>query len=218
MGIFDRFSRLIKSNANAALDGLQSTAKELDQLVIEMEEAQKRARRETVEQMAAEKLARTRVGTVERELSAWQRRAEEAVSRGDDHLAREALARAGEAEQTLASAQREVAAAAAAVAAQHEALKRLDVRLRDVKARKGTIQAKVALGRQQGLRADSLDDFERMAGRIDDSEHAGEAEAEMAEVLGRSPRDAQVEARLAALDTGGVEDRLAALKKKMEGK
>lgn len=218
MGIFDRFSRLIKSNATSAIDSLQDTAKEVDQLVLEMEQAQKRAQKETLEQMAAAKLARTRLEGAERELSLWEGRAEEAVRQADDELARQALLRAGEAREAVAGARRELQEATATTAAQQEALKRIDQRLREVKARKGTILAKVALGKQQGLRTGSLDDFDRMADRIEGSESSGEAEVELAEVLGRGPADAQVDAKLARLDGAGVEDRLAALKKKIQEK
>lgn len=216
MGIFDRMSKLLRSNANSALDSLQDTSKEIDQLVLEMEEAEKRARRETMESMAAEKLARTRAAAAEKEIATWQRRAEEAVRQNDDDLARQALGKGEEAKATFAAMQRETAEAAATAAAQQEALKRLGLKLREIKARKGTIQAKVAVTKQQGLRADSLEEFERMAGKIDDSESQGEAQAEMADVLGNSPARAEVEAKLALLDGGGVDDRLAALKKKME--
>jgi phage shock protein A len=219
MGIFDRFSRLVKSNANAAAGAvgkLQDTGKEVEQLVIEMEEALRKARRETTESMAAHKLAENRVAAAEREVAQWDRRAEEAVRAGDDDLAREALARAGEKKTALADTRREALEAARTSAARQEGLKRLEAKLREVKARKGTIKAKVALGKQQGLSSDAMDEFERMADRIDDSESQGEAEGELAEVLGRTPARAETEAKLARLDGGDVDSRLAALKKKLE--
>lgn len=220
MGIFDRVSRLIKSNANSAIDSLQDTAKEVEQLVLEMEEQRNRARKETAATMGQEKVARARLAAAERELPTWEQRAETAVRAGDDELAKEALSRAEHVRGQIAAAQKEVAECAAAAAAQQEALTRLEGRLREVKAKKGTIQAKVALGKQQGLSSGALDDFQRMADKIDDSESAGDAEEELAEVLGKkdSAAAAAVEAKLARLDGGDVDARLAALKRKLEEK
>ena len=219
MGIFDRVSRLIKSNANSALDGLQDTAKELDQLVLEMEESLKNARKETMAQMAAEKVARGRAAASDKEADKWEQRAEDAVRAGDDELAKEALARLTHMKQQAADSRREADEAARTVAVQQEGLQRLEARLREVKGRKGTIAAKLALGKQQGLSSGALDDFQRMADKIDDSESSGEAAQELAEALGDGKStDGAVEAKLARLDGGNVDSRLAALKRKMEEK
>jgi phage shock protein A len=93
VGIFDRFSKLIQSNATAAgnaVGGLQDPAKEVEQLVLDMEAALKKARGETQQSMAAEKLARNRLAAAERELPTWTARAEEALRQNDEDLAREA--------------------------------------------------------------------------------------------------------------------------------
>src|SRR5437762_2534457 len=99
MGIFDRVSKLIKSNANAAIDKMSDPSKDVEQLILEMEDALRAARGETTRGMAAEKLAAGRIADVEQKVAEWGRRAEEAVRQGDDELAREALARQQEAEQ-----------------------------------------------------------------------------------------------------------------------
>ena len=57
MGIFDRVSKLIKSNTNSAIDKMQDTSKEVEQLVVEMEDQLRKARLETQKGMAAEKLS-----------------------------------------------------------------------------------------------------------------------------------------------------------------
>ena len=220
MGIFDRVSRLIKSNTNSAIDKMQDTSKEVEQLVLEMEQQLRKARVETQKGMAAEKLSAARAVEAEKKAAAWGRRAEDALRTGDEDLAKQALAQQAEAEQDLALCRREQAESAATARAQKEALAKLEGQLRDVKMRKGTIQAKVRLGKNQDLSAGSLDEFERMAGKVDDGEHRLEAERELAEALDDGgAKEAELAARFKQLPaSGGVEDRLAALKKKMEEK
>src|SRR5262249_2631299 len=46
MGILDRISRLVSSNVNAAIDKMSDPGKQIDQLVIEMEEQLRAARKE----------------------------------------------------------------------------------------------------------------------------------------------------------------------------
>jgi phage shock protein A len=215
MGIFDRLSKVIRSNANAAVDKMSDPSKDVEQLILEMEDALRKARGETTKGMAAEKLSATRLAAGEKKVAEWGRRAEEAVRQGDDALAKEALARQNDAESDLAMARREHAEAAATARAQQEAVKSMESRLREAKMRKGTIKAKVNYGKQGDLAAGALDDFERMAGKVDDSEARLEAEREVAGALDPGTREAETEAKLAKLGGGGVDDRLAELKKKL---
>lgn len=220
MGIFDRVSRLFKSNANAALDKMQDTGKEVEQLLLDMEEALRRARGDTQKGMAAEKLLAQRVSAVEKRVADWERHAQDAVRAGDDDLAAQALQAQQQAEQEFALARREHAEAAKTAAVQQEALKKLEARLREAKQRKGTIKAKIAVGKTGTVQSDALAEFERMAGRVDDSEGMVEAERELAESMdeGTEKRDALVKAKFDALPGSDVDDRLAALKKKLDQK
>lgn len=218
MGIFDRVSRLIKSNANAALDKLEDPGKQVEQLVVEMEDALRRARAEVVEGAAAAKLAAGRVGPAEQKVAEWARRVEQATQAGDAELANEAREQQRLAEENLALARREQHEAAETTAAQRETLKRLEARLAEVKAKKGTVEAKVAMGRNQQVAVGALDDYERMAGRVDDAEYTADAERELAEETDSRARDAAVDAKLAKLEPAVLDDRLAALKRKMDPK
>lgn len=218
MGIFDRVSKLIKANANSAVDKLSDPAKEIDQLILDMEAEVKRARGETAQSMAQERLLRTRLGDLEKKVADWGRRAEDAVRAGDDELAKEALARQTQTDEELKGARRELDEAARLAASQQELIRKLDVRLREIKAKKGTIKAKVNYGKNAELSHDAADEFDRMAGRVDDNEAEGDAAAEVEAAIGgnTAAKDADVSARLDKLKGGDLDDRLAALKKKLE--
>ena len=91
MGILSRINSVIKSNLNAAIDRMSDPAKEIDLLIVDMEENVKQARGEVVSAAASAKRAGMQCDRLREEVEVWQKRAEQAVRAGDDGLAREAL-------------------------------------------------------------------------------------------------------------------------------
>jgi phage shock protein A len=216
MGFFDRMSKVIRGNVNAALDKATDPAKQVELLIVEMEDQLRRARGETTKAMADEKRAAARLDESEQQVTGLRRLAVEREGPARDEVA----AVLKEAEARLAEARREHREAADFAAEQQSALRGLEAKLRQVKVRKGTILAKLATAKQMGARVDALDEFERLAGKVDEREGAVDAEAEVAEALapGGAP-GAEAARRIDALDGGrgaDLDERLAALKKKLE--
>src|SRR5260221_984790 len=106
MGILGRLSTLIKSNGNDVIDAMQDPAKEIDQMVRDMEDSARQARSEVAACMAGEKQLQKRIETLTTEAKSWEDRAATAVRAGDDGLAKEALVRKGEKEAERAEAQK----------------------------------------------------------------------------------------------------------------
>jgi phage shock protein A len=213
MGIFDRMSRMIKSNVNSKIDKHRDPAKELEQIVLDLEAELKKNQAETAEIMATEKRITARLPMLEKQIQLWGERAEAAVRAGDDELAKEALIRRGQAEETLVEAKKYALQ-------MQEALKANHAKLREIKMKKGAIRARVATSKNVEVSAEALDEFERVAGKVDDSEAEVEANDELAELTHESARDAQVEEKFRAMEKKGaagsaVDDRLAALKRRM---
>jgi phage shock protein A len=216
MGILGRLSTLVKSNLNDAIDSMQDPAKEIDQMVRDMEDSARQARTEVGQSLAEGKRLGRKVGELDGEIGQWQARAETAVRAGDDTLAKEALKRKGEKEAEKAETQK--AAQEQDVNAENleTALKALDQRLKDVKLRQGSLRAKARAnksGSPLGGKTSAFDDFDRMAGKID----AVEAEASLDEELGgRSAASAAAERKLDQLaEKSSVDDALAELKRKL---
>ncbi len=93
MGILDRISTILRANINALLDQAEDPEKTLDQVLRDMADAIAQARGQVAEMIAQEKLLEA---DMERNLNLareWQQKAELAVSRGADDLAKEALRR-----------------------------------------------------------------------------------------------------------------------------
>ena len=106
MGILGRLSSLIKSNVNDVIDSMQDPAKEIDQMVRDMEESARQARTEVAQCLAEEKRLQKRVADLEGEAADWVKRAETAVRAGDDALAKEALRRKAEKDAERAETQK----------------------------------------------------------------------------------------------------------------
>lgn len=218
MGILGRINKVIQSNVNAALDKMTDPAKEIDLLVTDMESSLAQARQEVVSCTAQAKLAAQRTRELEGEAAQWEKRAMQAVRADDEGLAREALTRKANVEQSLMEARRTQQEQEGYQAELTAALKKLEARIQDVKARKETLkaQAKAAKQGRSGLAGGkAFEDFERMESRIEAIEAEGELTA------GTDARDAATEARFARLESQSsdpkVEDELAELKRRMRG-
>ena len=218
MGILGRLSTLIKSNVNDAIDGMQDPAKELDQMVRDMEDSARQARTEVATCMGEEKRLTKRVEALDAEIKTWTDRAETAVRAGDDGLAKEALRRRSEKEAERAKTQKSLQEQGVYVDQLGTALKALEARVKDVKLRQGTLREKARAAKGVSPlsgKTSAFDDFERMSSKID----SVEAEAGLADELeGRSAASVEAERKLKELEAGNsVDDALAALKKKLGG-
>jgi phage shock protein A len=241
MGVFERMGRVLSANFNALLEKAEDPSRSLDSMLVEMQDHVRGARRELIRAVAAEKQLREKLAEQEGELQRWTNRAELAVKRGDDELAKGALAqrrRLSEAQtrgQALIGEQREN------VSELKAAFERMQQKLGELRARKGTIavQAQIAgqtargasLPEALGAKAGNqpFEALRDMEDRLDSVDAVFEAQREVDEALGPARgvsgmTTAEVEGRFlelereqpAATPTGAdpVEDELAQLKKK----
>jgi phage shock protein A len=218
MRILGRLSTLIKSNVNEVIDSMQDPAKEIDQMVRDMEDSARQAKTEVGQGIAEGRRLRRRITDIDGEIGEWQRKAEVAVRAGDDALAKEALRRKAEKEAERGETEKAAQEQDVYAAQLGEALKTLEARLKDVKLRQGTLRAKARAnksGSPLSPKTSAFDDFDRMAGKID----AVEAEASLGDELGgRSAESLAAERKLDQLaGQSSVDDALAELKKKLSG-
>ena len=145
MGILGRLSSLVKSNVNGAIDSMQDPAKEIDQMVRDMEESARQARTEVGQCMAEEKRLGRRVADLDSEVAEWGRRAEMAVRASDDGLAKEALLRKGEKEaERGGDPEGAPGAERLCGSAEPGALRQLDERLKQIQAPPGDAEGQGA--------------------------------------------------------------------------
>lgn len=93
MGILDRMSRLIRANVNDMIDRAEDPELMLNELLREMQSSIREARTQVANMIAQEKMIEAELTEAQRDAREWERKAEMALQRGREDLAREALRR-----------------------------------------------------------------------------------------------------------------------------
>lgn len=91
--LFERFARVAKANTNKLLQGFEDPEKILDQAVDDMQADLIKVRQSYAEVLATQRRLQTQKEQSDEVGNEWYRRAELAVEKGDDELAKEALTR-----------------------------------------------------------------------------------------------------------------------------
>ncbi len=96
MGIFDRFSQLLKSNMNDLISKAEDPEKMLTQILDDMRTQLVKAKQQVAVAIADEKRLRDQADAEYKQAQDWERRAMLAVQEGRDDLAKQALVRHAE--------------------------------------------------------------------------------------------------------------------------
>jgi len=142
MGIFSRLTDIVNSNLNAILARAEDPEKIIRLIIQEMEDTLVEVRSAAVRAIAERKELERRVATLRREQEEWQRKAELAITRGREDLAKGALVAKARAAQLLVEVEAQLAHVAEALALQNEDIGKLQAKLSDAKARERAIVAR----------------------------------------------------------------------------
>jgi phage shock protein A len=96
MGIWDRFTTLLKSNINDLISSAENPEKMLNQILVDMRGQLAKAKQQVASAIADEKRLRDQADAEFKQAQDWEQRAMLAVQEGRDDLARQALVRHGE--------------------------------------------------------------------------------------------------------------------------
>ncbi len=221
MGIFSRFNRVLKSNINSLMDKAEDPGKLIEQTIREMESELKSAKKELVQTLGTAKRLDKKKAQLDDEVARWEDKAVLALKAGDEALAREALKFKQKATRDADEASNRAAEAERAAFEMKDTLEEIEQKIDDLKARKGSLAAKVRRARQDpddmGFtgRGGALGDLEKLSGRIDKLESEVEAHDVLEDPLARD-----FDARFRALErnqgTTQVDDELEALKRRLD--
>jgi phage shock protein A len=100
--VFDRISNIIRANINDMLDSAEDPEAMLNQIIRDMNDALRQADSDIADQIAQQKMLEGDLDAAQRNEAAWQSKAELAVSKSRDDLAREALLRVNDYTQQVA--------------------------------------------------------------------------------------------------------------------
>lgn len=217
--VFDRISNIIRANINDMLDGAEDPEAMLNQIIRDMNDALRQADSDIADQIAQQKMIEGDLDSVQRNQDAWQSKAELAVRKDRDDLAREALTRVNDYTEQVSIYEKQLEAQKSAVTelkSKRELLKnKYDQARRNkenlvARARAAQAKSKMTKVASQANSADYASELERIDRKIREQEARAEADEEVAE------SKTSIEDEFDQLgDNQQVEDQLAALKAKM---
>jgi phage shock protein A len=219
MGIFSRFSDIVNSNLNALLDKAEDPEKMVRLIIQEMEDTLVEVRSTSAKTLANKKDIVSQIAKLELQASDWESKAELALSKDREDLARAALMERKKTDEHVDVLKRELALVEEQIGKLQSDIGQLQEKLADAKARQKTIimrqqtaQSRLEIKRNldSGKVDDAMGRFERYERKIDDLESQVEAYD-----LGRNTL-ADEFAELEASDK--IDEELAALKKKVKTK
>jgi phage shock protein A len=219
MGIFSRFADIVNANINSLLDKAEDPEKMVRLIIQEMEDTLVEVRSSSARTIADKKDVVRRMDRLQAEADDWQSKAELALSKDREDLARQALVEKKKCLDNVEAMQQELNLLDEQVARLQDEISQLQTKLEDAKARQKTIlmRGKTASSRldiktklNSGKINDALTRFEAYERKIDNLE----AEVESYDLGNKSLADEFAD--LEASDK--VDSELEALKAKLNKK
>ncbi|KAM7259847.1 hypothetical protein ACFE04_015588 [Oxalis oulophora] len=218
MNLFGRFARVIKSYANAVLSVFEDPEKILDQTVLEMNDDLIKMRQATAQVLASQKQLENRYKAAQKSSEDWYRRAQLALSKGDEDLAREALKRRKSLAENASTLKVQLDQQKVVVDNLVANTRLLESKIQEAKSKKETLKARAQTARTatkvQELigtvnTSSALAAFEKMEEKVLTMEAQADA-------LNQITSD-DLEGKFALLEGSSVDDDLANLKKELSG-
>ena len=218
MGFFDRLSRLLRANLNDLVSKAEDPAKILDQSVADMQADLVKLRQAVATAIASQKRLQNQADQAESQARTWYERAELALRKGEEDLAREALSRRKTYTDTATALNSQISSQSGQVETLKKSLLALEAKIAEAKTKKDMLKARAqAAQAQEQLQSavgnlstnSSMAAFDQMEEKVLNMEARSQAAAELA--------GADLESQFAALSGSDVDDELAALKNRLEG-
>jgi phage shock protein A len=219
MGLFDRISRVVRANLNDVVSKAEDPEKILEQSIMDMGEDLVQLRQAVAQAIATQKRSEQQYNQAQSQANQWQQRAQLALQKGDENLAREALVR----KKTHADTAATIKAQLDPQSGQVETLKRnliqLESKISEAKTKKNMLKARLQSAKAQEKLQNTIGSlntnssmaaFDRMEEKVLEIEARSQAAGELA--------GADLESQFAKLEAGGdVDDELMAMKAQLAG-
>jgi phage shock protein A len=218
MGFFDRLSRLLRANLNDLVSKAEDPAKILDQSVADMQSDLVKLRQAVATAIASQKRLQNQAEQAESQAKTWYDRAELAIKKGEEELARESLSRRKTYQDTAAALNSQISSQAGQVETLKRSLTALEGKIAEAKTKKDMLKARAqAAEAQEQLQSavgnlstnSSMAAFDQMEEKVLGMEARSQAAAELA--------GADLESQFASLEGSNVDEELEALKTRLSG-
>ncbi|MDJ1182596.1 PspA/IM30 family protein [Roseofilum casamattae] len=218
MGLFDRIGRVLRANVNDLVSKAEDPEKILEQSIIDMQEDLVQLRQAVASAIASQKKSQQQYNTNQSEVNKWQQRAQLALQKGDETLAREALVRKKSHEDTAATVKVSLDQQTAQVDTLKKSLVALEGKISEAKTKKDMLKARMQAAKaQENLQntvsnigtSSALSAFESMEEKVLQMEARSQAAFEIG--------GTGIEQQFAALEGSDVDDELAAMKAQLSG-
>jgi len=213
MGLLERVSTLLRANLNDMIERAEDPDKMIKQVILDMENQYLQVKTQVAVSIADQHMLEKRLKENEDTGNDWMRKAERAVDKGEDDLARAALDRYQTSLRLAQSYREQVDDQKAQVETLKGALQKLEQKLDEAKSKRDLLLARhrrsIAFGKAAraqtaiGDQAKSAT-FDRLKDRVHHTEAVATAEMELigddaGERLTRMDRDAEIDRLLADL-------------------
>ncbi|MBY0583101.1 MAG: phage shock protein PspA [Sphingomonas sp.] len=143
MGIFSRTRDIIAANVTDLLDKAEDPAKMIRMIILEMEETLVEVRASAARTIADQKEMRRHISKLEKLQESWTEKAELALSKDREDLAKAALVERQKATDMADQLQAEITVLDDALRAAEEDISKLQTKLREARTRQNTIMTRL---------------------------------------------------------------------------
>lgn len=213
MGIFSRTRDIIAANVTDMLDKAEDPAKMIRMIILEMEETLVEVRASAARTIADQKEMRRSIAKLEELQDSWKEKAELALSKDREDLAKQALVEKQKAGDMATRLKDEIEVLDEALRGYEEDIAKLQGKLREARARQNSVATRLESAENRyrmrelhnGERLqDAFQRFEVLERRVDDAEGRAEAAAltgpkTLEEEIAQLESSEKVEAELAAM-------------------
>jgi phage shock protein A len=136
MGLFDRIWRVIRANINDLVGNAEDPEKILEQAVLDMQDDLIQLRQAVAQAIATQKRTERQCSAAQAQATEWYRRAQLALQKGDDTLAREALTRRKSYQETAEAMQAQLTQQASIVNQLKQNMQKLESKIAEARTKK----------------------------------------------------------------------------------
>jgi len=188
MAVLERVATLIRANLNDLIDRAEDPEKMIKQVILDMENQLLQVKTQVAISMADQHLLQKKQKEQEDKAAEWMRKAELAVGKGQDDLARAALERYQSSTKLTEGYTRQVADQRLQVDTLRNALEKLDQKLSEARAKSDLLLAQHRRARALSKASDAqlvaggtshAASFDRMRHKVMRSEAVSQAKAEL---------------------------------------